>query len=313
MWTIEEITTAILPSDNPDLNTGFNIPLWDAEKQIGVGSTAAGEQVLIIPGQASLMSFEKKYANFSPWVNAYWVEEQANLDKIAILSCKFDYNDLGAIRAVAGIFSGLLEINRQYGTAGNAIWSLKKLFEEGLLAPNLTGVTGLIGELLVILAAPSKEKMVEVWHSNADDTYDFSWLNSRIEVKSTKTPVREHNFSSFQVPGPNGIVLQVASVKLITSEIGKNLGDIVSDVTAGLPNDLVEKVLNQCNKVLNVPAFTVTEPVVDVVSSLANIEFFAAEDIPLPLASQGVLEMHWKSSLEDVSPVTAIYPPSSFD
>lgn len=313
MWTIEDITDAILPPEDQDLKSGFSIPLWDAEKQIGVGSTAMGEQILIIPGQPSLISFEKKYANFSPWVNAYWVEEQANVDKIAILTCKFDHKDLGAIRAVAGIFSGLLEINRQYGAAGNAIWSLKKLFEEGILVPNPTGVTGLIGELLLILSAPSKQTMVEAWHSNADDTYDFSWMNSRLEVKSTKTPLREHTFSSFQVPGPNGVELQVASVKVITSEIGSTLGDLVNAVTADLSKDLAEKVLNQCNRILSVPTHAVTEPVVDIVSSLANITFYAADTIPMPLASDGVLEMHWKSSLDDVKAVSGVYPPSSSD
>lgn len=313
MWTVEQITQALLPSPESDLKRGFSVPLWDNENKIGVGSTLEGEQILILPGQAGLMSFEKRYANFSPWVNAYWVEENADLDKIAILSCKFDHTDLGAIRALAGIFSGLLEINKQYGTAGNAIWSLKRLFEEGILEPDLAGVTGLIGELLVILASPAKAKMIEVWHTNADDIYDFSWANKRLEVKSTKTPFRHHNFSSFQIPGAAGIELQVASVKVITSEEGKTLGDIVNEVTSDLSDALANKVLDQCNRALNVPPFAVTEPVVDLVTSLANIQFYNAEDVPRPEPQEGIIEMHWKASLDELIPTKSCYSPSEED
>jgi hypothetical protein len=212
------------------------------------------------------------------------------------------------MRAVAGIFRGLLEINERYGTAGLAIWSLKKLFEEGLLEATTQGVTGLMGELLVLLNAPDREAAIKAWHSKTDAAFDFSWENFRLEVKTTKGPVREHNFSSNQIPGPNGIQLQVASVKLITTEIGQTLGDLVNIVTAGLPEELTTKVLDQCNKTLGVPPFAVTEPIIDVTSSLANIAYFAGSTVPMPPLTTDVLSMKWEATLENTKPVSAVHP-----
>lgn len=312
MWTLEQITNALIPNLDSSQDVGFDVPLWDNDRRIGVGSTFEGHQVLIIPAQDHLTSFEKKYAKFSPWATAYWVEQNENLGKVAILTCNFDSTDVGGLRALAGIFRGLLEIEKDYGTAGNAILSLKKLFEEGLLEPDAKGVTGLIGELLVILGAPSKETMVEVWHTDPGDSYDFSWESNRLEVKSTRSQMREHKFSSFQIPGPKGIDLQIASVKVVTAEIGLMLGDLVSKVTAGLRQELVDKVLDQCSRALNVPVFAVTEPLVDLVSSLANIEFFAAEGVPSPISNSQILEMRWKASLEGVNSEKPIFPPSEF-
>jgi hypothetical protein len=309
IWQLEEISNAIsgVDPDGSDL-IGYKLALWDPEKRIGVGHNSFGEQVLILPGQSDLLSFEKKYADFSPWAKAIWAEEEKSIGRVAILRCKFDSGDQIHMRAVAGIFRGLLEINERYGTAGLAIWSLKKLFEEGLLEATTQGVTGLMGELLVLLNAPDREAAIKAWHSKTDAAYDFSWENFRLEVKTTKGPVREHNFSSNQIPGPNGIQLQVASVKLITTEIGQTLGELVNIVTAGLPEELTTKVLDQCNKTLGVPPFAVTEPIIDVTSSLANIAYFAGSTVPMPPLTTDVLSMKWEATLENTNPVSAVHP-----
>jgi hypothetical protein len=212
------------------------------------------------------------------------------------------------MRAVAGIFRGLLEINEQYGTAGLAIWSLKKLFEEGLLEATTQGVTGLMGELLVLLKAPNREVAVKAWHSKTDSAFDFSWENFRLEVKTTKGSLREHNFSSNQVPGPLGIHLQIASVKLVTTEIGQTLGDLVNLVSAELSEEAVTKIMDQCNKTLGIPPFAVTEPVIDITSSLENIEFYSGTEIPRPTAEEDVLSMKWEATLENSASEQPIYP-----
>lgn len=309
IWNIEEIAAAITADANQsDENLGYRMLLWDENQLIGVGHNSFGEQVLILPGQSDLLSFEKKYATFSPWAKAIWAEQEQSLGRVAILRCKFDPADEMHMRAVAGIFHGLLEINERYGTAGMAIWSLKKLFEEGLLEATSKGVTGLMGELLVILSSTDKRTAVDSWHSDTDSAFDFSWLNNRLEVKTTKASLREHNFSSHQVPGPSGVNLQIASVKLVTTEIGQTLGELVNLVSEGLSEEQATKVLDQCNKTLGVPPFAVTEPVIDITTSLANIVFFDGASIPRPTLTEGVLSMKWAATLEGIDGVEPIYP-----
>lgn len=310
MWQLNEIVEAI-SVEADEIENGLSLELWNPDLKIGVGHNAQGEQILVLPGQPDLQGFEKKYATFSPWVNAYWLQESQEIEKVAILKSKFNVTEATQMRAVAGVFSGLLEINAQYGSAGAAIHSLKKLFEEGLVELEPRNVTGLIGELCVIGAASDKDSAVACWHSNKDAVYDFSWDTFRLEVKSTRGTSRIHNFSSHQLPAPAGVSLQIASVLVATTEIGQTLGDLVNLVIQDLEEELATKVLNQCFAQLGMSPYAVVEPVFDIVASTANIEFFDQLDIPTPEPSDGVNSMKWEATLEGSETSAARYPSGS--
>lgn len=301
MWKLSEIVEAI-SVEIDEVENGLSLELWNPELKVGVGHNSLGEQILVLPGQENLQGFEKKYATFSPWVNAYWLQEGQTIEKVAILKCKFNVTEATQMRAVAGIFSGLLEINAQYGSAGPAIHSLKKLFEEGLVELQPSGVTGLIGELCVIAASPDISLAISTWHTNKDSVYDFSWDNFRTEVKSTRGTSRVHFFSSHQLPAPAGVDLQIASVLVATTEIGQTLGDLVNLVIKDQEEDTATKVVNQCFAQLGMSPYAVVEPIFDIVASLANIEYFDQQAIPTPTVTPGVLSMKWEASLEAASP-----------
>lgn len=306
MWSLDEIAAALGPSNVT--GSGFEVPLWDATRRLGVGVNGSGGQVLILPGDSRVLSFDKKFASFSPWSNAYWVDEAQDLEKIAILTCEFDVSDESAMQAIAGVFKGLLEISERFGTAGQAVWSLKKLFEEGIIDADPKGVTGLIGELLVILSSPEKSKLIDAWHTTLDDSYDFSWGHHRLEVKTTRKSSREHNFSSFQIPGLSTCDVQVASVQIVGASVGISLGDLVTEILVNLDPARSSKVLDQCNKTLGTTPFSLVEPIFDLKSSLDSIMFFDQSAVPRPGLTPGVLEMKWKSTLEGSSPSPGVYP-----
>jgi len=311
IWTLDQIVEAITKDDNEDLgNQEFSLTLWDPKLNIGVGHNVAGEQILVFPGDPELVGFDKKFATFSPWARLVWERENAELPHLAILRCKFDVSEELSIRAVAGVFKGLLDIDSRFHTAGRAVNSLRKLFEEGLAEYSPQGVTGLLGELLVILSSPNKEKAVEAWHSSIDAAFDFSWNSKRLEVKATMTPERVHNFSSNQVPGPAGVDLQIASVKLHKTEVGQTLGDIVEYVIAGLPDDLAAKVTEICTETIKVPIFSVLEPVIDYPVSMQTIVFYDGSDIPTPAMVPDIRSMKWEASLENTRATDAIFPMS---
>jgi hypothetical protein len=308
-WTLDQIVDAITKSDSQELNSnGFALPLWDSNSNVGVGHDVSGEQILVFPGDAELIGFEKKFATFAPWSRLIWEQGNTELPHVSILRCKFDISEELSIRAVAGVFKGLLDIDARFHTAGRAVNSLRKLFEEGLAEYSPQGVTGLIGELLVIMRAPDKVKAVEAWHSHIDAAFDFSWNSNRLEVKATKTSERVHNFSSNQVPGPDGISLQVASVKIHTTEIGQTLGDLVEYVISDLPEDLATKVTEICTETVKVPIFSVLEPVFDYPVSLETVQFYRGSEVPAPEMVADVRSMKWEASLENTTPVEPIFP-----
>ena len=93
MWNLADIEKAISSTKSPLADSGYLIPLWDPERNIGVGHTSDGKQILILPADSRIMGFEKKFAEFSPWTSAYWLEQEISLEKIAVLTCKFDMEE----------------------------------------------------------------------------------------------------------------------------------------------------------------------------------------------------------------------------
>lgn len=308
MWNLAEIENAITASKSLSTDSGYVIPLWDPEKNIGVGHTSDGYQVLILPADSKLMGFEKKFAEFSPWTSAYWVEQELSLERIAVLTCKFDMEETRSRQAVAGVFFGLLEVNALFGTAGESIWALSKLFDDGTFDVDPKGLTGLIGELLVILTAQDRSSMVKTWHSDPSNKFDFSWENNRVEVKSTMSTSREHNFSSYQIPGPEGTLVRVASVLIEEAEVGSNLGDLINEVVRDLEPELASKVLRQSLSSISIFPYSITRPVFDLQTSMMSIRYFDSADVPAPLIVPGVLDMKWKATLTQIPFIDRVDP-----
>ena len=78
--------------------------------------------------------------------------------------------------------------------------SMLELFRQA--APPLPNViTGLWGELLVISKAKFPARYLAAWHSTPNDVFDFSFPDTRLEVKTTQSPTRDHEFALAQVSG----------------------------------------------------------------------------------------------------------------
>jgi hypothetical protein len=306
-WTVEQIADAIQGKSAPEAQTGFaTLGLWDPTEQIGVGRNERGHQILVLPPQSDVAAFQKRYADFLPLALGNVVTNETFDGHFAVLDCKFDLENETAIKTLSGVFSGLIDVHLSFGAAGLAVWSMKRLFEMGLDAPSPENLTGLIGELTVIAGSPDKELMVEAWHNDADDVYDFSINARRIEVKTTKSTHRHHHFSSNQLPGPQVGVVLVASVKLAVTEIGQSLLDLFELVTDGLSLSLCEKVSRIIIETIGVPAHAVIEPTFDLSSTLNSIRFYSAEDVPTPETNPGVLSLEWKADLEHLTPVNLL-------
>lgn len=102
----------------------------------------------------------------------------------------------------------------------NFIENTKRLFEQLTIKKN-TEEIGLWGELFLILNSKDVKYIVESWHINKTDRFDFNDGINKLEVKTTKKSERIHHFSLNQLDRLQSSNTLICSV--MTSESGKGI------------------------------------------------------------------------------------------
>jgi hypothetical protein len=100
-----------------------------------------------------------------------------------------------------------------------------------LITPSSRSVAGVWAELFVILVSSNPTAWVDAWHTKASDKHDFSFGDVKFEVKSTRSPVRVHEFSLEQVSVPRGAVGTIISLILRTDAGGDSLIELAEEVS----------------------------------------------------------------------------------
>lgn len=158
---------------------------------------------------------------------------------------------------------------------------LVELFEAAEAAPVGT-VAGLWAELFVALRSRVPLAVLEAWHPNPEDRYDFASGVERIEVKCSTRRRREHHFSFEQAYPPNEQKVVVASLFVETSRGGPSLGDLwdeARDAARGRP-DLVTLIERVCLRTLGRGWGMARETRYDALLAKESLAFFAIEAIP---------------------------------
>ena len=279
------------------------LELFDANQNIGVGTDSMGRTVLLLPGQSQVTSFETNFAVFDHWTNMTRAESDELVEGVALLTLKIEKNDSATIDAATAIFLGIIDLQKRFNRCGEAIWQMKNLFESGFkYQPSDENVTGLFGELLLILNSSNKNIAASSWHSEADDTYDFSNDRFRMDVKTTRSGFRHHHFSSSQIPGPSNCTTQIASVLLHTVEMGTTLEKIFDTLISELSSNLGEKISESIIKQLGTHPSLISKPQIDLESSIRSILLYNSEVIPCVDLDETIISANWLASLDNVTP-----------
>lgn len=302
-WSIDAAARALSAAPPEGAQEGaVSLPLYDPLAGVGIGVDGLGAGTLVLPGQRSLVAFETTALKFEPWCDTTWLEGGMALPKSAVLRCRFDRDDEHLVRLVAGLLISLVDLQTRFEDAGEAIWSLRRLFGEGFRAePDRSAVLGLLGEMLVIKASPDPASAVEGWHVDADDRYDFSVDAARLEVKSSTAVVREHSFNSRQLPPLHGLEVWVASVQLAEVSVGACVASLFAELTTQLPLRLSRKLSSVIVETVQMPPAAVTSPKVDVQTSIASIRLFPAASVPTPIAVPGCIDIRWTAYLDGLT------------
>ncbi|WP_138275911.1 PD-(D/E)XK motif protein [Rhodoluna limnophila] len=300
-WTIEEVVRSLTAefAITGDENS-VSLPMFDKSLGIGIGVDGAGALTLVLPGLENQTAFETKAMKFEPWCETTWVEQSEKLPRCAVLRCKLDRGDKQLEQLVVGVLLSLVDLQVRFNDAGHAIWALKELFGEGFkVSVQMSVIRGLIGELLVIYSADQPSRAVSAWHVDVDDRYDFSVNHSRIEVKTSISSVRQHRFTSRQLPPLHSIEVWVASVQLAEVAVGENIGSLFNLIAEKLPLEEARKLAEVVVETLGVPASAVVEPHFDLQSSLDSIRLFPANSVPTPVITPGTSGLEWTAYVDE--------------
>lgn len=107
-----------------------------------------------------------------------------------------------------------------------------------LARPTGREVSGLWAELFCIVNSRNVPVAMERWHAESNEVLDFTWGQSRLEVKSTVGAFRIHEFALGQLQPPSSGSGYVASLILKTSNGGDGVMELARKVEKLLNGDL---------------------------------------------------------------------------
>lgn len=117
-----------------------------------------------------------------------------------------------------------------------AISGLVELFQ-ALAGPGKKTIQGIWAELLVIRLSSDPRAMVAAWHRDPSEHFDFASGPQRIEVKSSNSRRREHNFSLDQLTFTAGSQIVIASIFVERAGGGVSVRKLFDDTRALFADD----------------------------------------------------------------------------
>lgn len=181
-----------------------------------------------------------------------------------------------------------------------AMRRLAEIFRRMLSSPTRK-LSGLFGELCLIHQARLPHELIRDWREDDADRYDFSSNELKVEVKSSSTRRRTHEFSFEQCNPPAGAVGLVAS--LFTERTGRGtsvreLQVLIEARVAGRPDSIL-KLREVIAKTLGSDQQSAESAQFDLTLATESIAFFDLKEIPAirDVLPQNVSHVRFSSDL----------------
>lgn len=178
-----------------------------------------------------------KYLNLDHDVpcNIY-INNKKKKENLSILKCDSDSENLKEIF--------LRSIDNLVHSASNDI-SQKEIYEmtkslielfEKITQNRNNDLIGFWGELFIISHLKSKELLIEAWHPDKKDTFDFLINNHALEIKTSSSNNRIHNFTYEQLNSKNTSII-IGSIMIRKSRSGTSLLDLKNYILKKINQD----------------------------------------------------------------------------
>ncbi|MEQ9617261.1 MAG: PD-(D/E)XK motif protein [Phycisphaerales bacterium] len=227
-------------------------------------------------------------------------DSEASVSRYSVLQCLAADDDVQFcfLRTIAGALAGF-EDQVEAGALTSLVDRLVTLFRL-VRQPRVQTIRGLWAELLVILTAQEPALMIDAWHSDPVERFDFSQRDQRVEVKSNSARSRNHVFSFEQVYPPSGASVLIASVFVEDQTNGVTLAELWDRATdCARDSDGRLKIERVCAEYLGEDLATGRASAFDWDVASDSLAFFAVQDIPRPPAAMpgGVSQIQFASDL----------------
>lgn len=160
--------------------------------------------------------------------------------RFSVILCKGEGRELHAyFLRVSEPLLQVLGANPTRAQVSRAIDQLVELFS-AMSLPSRKSVQGLWAEVFIIARAADPAVLIESWHANPEDRYDFGTGSQRIEVKSCSSAPRRHHFTLEQLTPPPGVRVLVASAFVQRTGNGVSISDFIDRLREAVPRpDLI--------------------------------------------------------------------------
>jgi hypothetical protein len=160
-------------------------------------------------------------------------------------------------------------------------------------------IVGLWGELFLIHISNNPTGLINCWRTNPSDRFDFSDLNSRVEVKTTRG-LRQHTFSYEQVSPHNDLAVVIASLVLVEDHNGFSVSDLLLQIEKRVTSQQAKrKLTSNTLKIIQGDLRSNQHLKFDLEIAGMNLRYFTSHAIPQPLLPPlGVSEVKFTSDLQ---------------
>lgn len=149
---------------------------------------------------------------------------------ISIIECTAPDEVRSIFADFGGTFLRLLGPRPTMAQTASAVARFAAIFAS-LTRPSRQSITGLIGELMLLVLSPNTSAAVNSWRSTDFDHFDFVSPDARVECKATSSGVRVHSLSWNQCTPPDGPAL-VASLFVERAGGGTSVQELIDRIEA---------------------------------------------------------------------------------
>ena len=278
-----------------------------------VGRDSQGNPAILIEttgtaGAAALTDFEGRHVRVGHGVSCSVSEAgvEVGREQFSVVTC-VDSDDLLKAR----FFDAAETLLRSLGETPaieelrRVVAGLIELFRLASQPPRGT-IQGLWAELWIIAQAREPEVLLDAWHAEPSDAYDFNSGPERIEIKSSSQRTRKHSFSHRQLQPPTGTRVAIASVFVESSGGGPTISTLVERIRRRVANPQALRRLDYIiASTLGTDWRTGVEAAFDSELASESHRFYTVDSVPsLPSdVPSGVSDIRYVSDLSGVQPL----------
>ena len=206
--------------------------------------------------------------------------------------------------SVCSDISELLGENPDYIKVIKVVNTMRDLFSK-ILQVSKKEETGLWGELFLIYISSDKELLIDSWHVNPRDTFDFNDGNTKLEVKTTTRNERIHTIKLNQILKSIESCSLICSIMTSRIDLGVSVIDLIDKISVNIKVEYRQKLIN---KVLDSAGenFKNFKNRYDLKTSKNSFKFYNANNIPsinTKHISNDISNIKFDVSLENIKDV----------